>query len=83
MNSVYETYTAAFKAQMVLELLKETQTISQLSSEHGVHVPVLRDWKQAALKGLPDVFANRDSWTDAKATSERLSTRTCTPRSAD
>ena len=49
-----KTYTASFKAQVVLELLKKTKTLSQLSSEHGVHVTVLRDWKQVALKGLPD-----------------------------
>jgi putative transposase len=66
-----KTYTATFKAQVVLELLKETKTISQLSSEYGVHVTVLRDWKQAAVKGLPDVFENRDSWTEAKAACER------------
>lgn len=66
-----KSYTATFKAQMVLELLKETKTISQLSSEYGVHVTVLRDWKQAALKGLPTVFENRDSWTEAKAEYER------------
>ncbi len=66
-----KTYTATFKAQVVLELLKETKTISQLSSEYGVHVTVLRDWKQAAIKGLPDVFDNRDSWTAARAAYER------------
>lgn len=66
-----KTYTTSFKAQLVLELLKETKTISQISSEHGVHVTVLRDWKQAAIKGLPDVFESRDSWTEAKVAYER------------
>lgn len=65
------TYTATFKAQVVLELLKETKTISQLSSEYGVHVTVLRDWKAIALKGLPDLFEKRDSVTEAKAAHER------------
>src|SRR6266540_64479 len=54
-----KSYTATFKAQVVLELLKETKTLSQLTSEYGVHATVLRDWKQAALKGLPDVFERR------------------------
>ena len=66
-----KTYTSAFKAQVVLELLKDTKTVSQLSSEYGVHVTLLRDWKQAAVKGLPTVFEGRDSWTDAKASYER------------
>ena len=66
-----KSYTASFKAQVVLELLKETKTIGQLASEHGVHTTVLRDWKHAAIKGLPDVFENRDSWTAARAAYER------------
>jgi transposase len=66
-----KTYTATFKAQVVLELLKETKTLAELSSEHGVHVTVLREWKLVALKGLPDVFEKRDSASDAKAAHAR------------
>ena len=66
-----KSYTASFKAQLVLELLKETKTISQLSSEYGVHPNVLREWRQAAIKGLPDIFENRDSLTEARAAYER------------
>src|SRR5262245_51233312 len=67
----YPTTPPVFKAQVVLELLKETKTISQLSSEYGVHVTLLRDWKLAAIKGLPHLFEKRDSWTEAKADYQR------------
>ena len=66
-----KSYTANFKAQVVLELLKETKTISQLASEYAVHPNILREWKQVAIKGLPDVFERRDSLTDVKAAYER------------
>jgi putative transposase len=66
-----KSYTATFKAQVVLELLKEAKTLSQLASEYGVHPNILREWKHAAIKGLPDVFENRDSVTEAKAVYER------------
>lgn len=66
-----KSYTATFKAQVVLEVLKETKTISQLASEYGVHPNILRDWKNAAIRGLPDVFERRDSLTEVKATYER------------
>lgn len=66
-----KTYSSSFKAPLVLELLKETKTLSQLSSEHGVHPNVLRDWKQIALRSLPDAFENRDSLADTKAAHER------------
>jgi transposase len=66
-----KSYTATFKAQVILELLKETKTLSQLSSEYGVHTNLLREWKHAAIKGLPDVFEHRDSVTETKAAYER------------
>ena len=66
-----KSYTASFKAQVVLELLKETKTLAQLASEHRFTVTVLREWKLAALKGLPDLFERRDSVSELKATHER------------
>ena len=66
-----KSYTASFKAQVVLELLKETKTLAQLASEHGVAVTVLREWKLTALKGLPDLFERRDSVSELKTTHER------------
>jgi len=35
-------YTAAFKAKLVLELLKESKSLSQLAAEHKVHPNQLR-----------------------------------------
>ena len=49
-------YSAAFKAQVVLELLKEEKTVNQLAAEHGVHPTQLRDGKKQALDGLPNLF---------------------------
>jgi putative transposase len=66
-----KSYTASFKAQVVLELLKETKTLNQLASEHGVAPTVLREWKQAVIIGLPDLFERRDSVTLLKATHEQ------------
>ena len=49
-------YTAAFKAQVVLELLKEERPVSKISSEYGVHANQLYQWKAQALKNLPRLF---------------------------
>lgn len=56
-----KVYSPAFKAHLVIELLKETKTLSQLATEHGVHPNVLRAWRDQALKELPTVFERRDS----------------------
>lgn len=65
------SYTASFKAQVVLELLKETKTVNQLTSEYGVAPTVLREWRAAALHGLPDVFERRDSVSALKVSHAR------------
>ena len=67
----------------MLELLKEAKTVAQLTSEYGVHATVLRDWKQAALKGLPDVFERRDSLTDVMATEVVVLSKKTVPRSKE
>jgi hypothetical protein len=63
--------TVSFKAQVVLELLQETKTLAQRAAEHGDAVTVLREWKLAALKGLPDWCERRDSVTELKVVHER------------
>jgi transposase len=49
-------YSTAFKTQIVLELLKEEQTVNQLAAHHGVHPTQLRAWKKQVLDGLPNLF---------------------------
>jgi transposase-like protein len=64
-------YTAAFKAQVVLELLKEEKTLNQLASEHGVHPTQLRDWKKQVLDGLPQLFEQTPEAARLAAAQER------------
>jgi len=51
-------YTGKQKAQIVLEMLKEEKTVTQISSEYGVHSSQLYKWRAQALKGL-HTFAGR------------------------
>jgi transposase len=60
-----KVYSSAFKAQVVRELLKEEKTIAQLSSEHGVHATVLREWKVLAL------FERRDKSAEQTAAHDK------------
>lgn len=53
-------YTAQFKAKVVQEILREERSISQISSEYGVHTTQLRKWKRQALEGLPGLFSSED-----------------------
>lgn len=64
-------YTAAFKAKIVLELLKESKSLAQLAAEHKVHPNQLRQWRDAALKELPTLFEKKDHTTDLVTAYER------------
>jgi len=55
------SYTPSFKAQVVLELLKETKTLNQLASEHGIHPNVLRTWRDQAVTDFASLFERRDT----------------------
>jgi len=54
-------YSSQFKAQVVLELLKEEKTVGELSSEHGIHQSLLTRWKAEALEKLLEVFEKTGS----------------------
>lgn len=49
-------YSAEQKAQIVLEMLTEQQTLAQLATTYGVHPNQLRKWKTQALERFPLVF---------------------------
>lgn len=51
-------YTPDQKAQLVLEVLKEEQTLAQIAAAHGIHLNMLRKWKAQAMERLAGVFSD-------------------------
>jgi transposase-like protein len=51
-------YSDAFKAEVVLELLKEEKTIAQLASERQVHPTQISEWKRTVLRDLATLFSS-------------------------
>jgi transposase len=64
-------YSAAFKAKVVRELLKEEKTLAQLASEYEVHPTQLKNWRAIALEGLPGLFEKQDSTAQVRAAYEQ------------
>lgn len=52
-------YTARFKFQVVLEVLKAEKTMGQLAKAYGVHPVTLSHWKGEFLDKGPEVFGQR------------------------
>jgi len=59
MGNIRKRYNGAFKARVALEAVKAEKTISEISSEYGVHPGQVRQWRNQLLKELPSIFTDR------------------------
>lgn len=69
------TYTAEFKARVVLEIISQQKSLTQASREHGVRDTVITRWKQEFLERSPEVFKKgkvRDGRNQRIAELERM-----------
>ena len=68
-----KNYTSEFKAKAVIEILRETKSINEISAERGVHINQLGRWKKTAIEGLPQIFEeNRKRKNEAKEQEENM-----------
>lgn len=54
------TFTAAFKAKVVIEALKERHTLSELAQQYDLHPNQITTWKREFLEGAERVFGTPD-----------------------
>ncbi len=54
-----KTYTAEFKARVVLELLREEQTVGQIASKYEIHATQLSRWRKSVLEGIPELLSDK------------------------
>src|SRR3989337_2156243 len=54
-----KSYPPSFKAKVALEAIKEQKTSAELASLYQVHPGQIRNWKAVVLKGLLDLFSDR------------------------
>jgi len=52
-------YSGAFKAKVVLEVLKDEKTVTQIASEYGVHPTLIHGWKREFLEKVPGLFEDK------------------------
>jgi len=65
-------YSDTFKAEVVLELLKEEKTVAQIASERQVHPNQISEWKRTVLRDLATLFSsNHKGETALKAEYEK------------
>lgn len=69
MKDTRRKFTPAFKAKVVLEALKELNTISELSQKYEIHPNQISIWKREFLQNAENVFSDRRSNEKDKAKS--------------
>ena len=55
------SYTAEFKAGVVLEILSGQKSLAQASREHGIKDSVILRWKQEFIERSPQIFEKENS----------------------
>lgn len=53
------SFTPEFKAEVVLELLREEKELNQLAIEHEIAPNMLRNWKKEFLANASNAFSNK------------------------
>jgi transposase-like protein len=64
-------YIPVFKAQVMLEIFKEKQSLSQLADEYKLHPNVLREWRTAAVSNLASLFERGDDAAKLRTSDEQ------------
>lgn len=55
------SYTAEFKAGVVLEIFSGQKSLAQASREHGIKDSVILRWKQEFIERSPQIFEKENS----------------------
>jgi len=64
--------TAAFKAQVAIEALKERETLAELSKRFDVHPNMISKWKQEFVERSSEIFKTKAPEENFEAEKERL-----------
>jgi len=56
MKKTRRKFSANFKAQVVLEALKERETLAEISRKFEVHANIISNWKQEFLARSFEIF---------------------------
>jgi len=52
-----KSYTGKFKAKVAIDVIREQETVTELSSKYQIHRALLTRWKKEAIEGLPGIFS--------------------------
>ena len=72
MKAKRRKHSAAFKAQVAIEAIKERESMAELSKRFEVHPQIISKWKQEFLEKAETVFSNKHVETSSDEYQEKL-----------
>lgn len=64
MSRTRQHYTPEFKFQVVLEVLREQQTVNEIAIKHQIHPNLITRWKTEFLESGPKAVFDRSKLVD-------------------
>ena len=59
-----KNHSAAFKAKVALDAIREEHTLAELSKKHGVHANQISQWKRKAIENMVQSFSGGSTASD-------------------
>ena len=72
MTNVRKKHSAAFKAKVAIEALKERETLSDLARRFELHPQQISDWKREFVKRSSEIFSNKSPDLESELREKRL-----------
>jgi transposase-like protein len=63
-NAMKKQYTSSYKAKLVLELLREQKSLSELASLNSIHPNQLRQWRDIVVGQMFTLFERKSKEAD-------------------
>ena len=60
-------FTAGFKAQVALEVIKNESTLAEIANKHGVHPSQIKDWKTTLVGQAESLFVRKNAVQEDKS----------------
>lgn len=71
-GDIKRQHTAEFKTNVVLDLLKETDTLPKIASKYGIHPTQARRWRDIAIATLKNIFTGKAPDTQLAEKDKRI-----------
>jgi len=72
MKTSRRKFSAAFKAQVAIEALKERETLAELSKRFELHPTMISKWKQEFLDRSSEIFSTKAPTENFENEKDRL-----------